>query len=178
MATYKIDQAHSEITFKVKHLVISTVSGSFSKFDATMQTNNEDLSDASISFEADVNSISTNNEQRDTHLKSADFFHSEKFPKITFQSTSFQKQDDNDYILKGDLTIFGITKPVTLDVEYGGAVVDPWGQNKLGFEIEGKIKRSDFGLKWNALTEAGGAVVSDDVRLFLNIEMVKQAETV
>jgi polyisoprenoid-binding protein YceI len=175
MATFKIDAAHSEITFKVKHLVISTVSGSFSKFDATMESNKDDFSDASISFEADVNSISTNNEQRDAHLKSADFFHAEKFPKITFESTSFEKQNDSDYILKGDLSIFGVTRPVSLNAEYGGSVVDPWGQNKAGFEIEGKIKRSDFGLKWNALTEAGGAVVSDDVRLFLNVEMLKQS---
>ena len=175
MATYKIDAAHSEITFKVKHLVISTVSGSFSKFDATMESSKEDFSDASISFEADVNSITTNNEQRDEHLKSSDFFHAEQFPKITFKSTSFEKEGNNNYIMKGDLTIFGITKPVGLNVEHGGNVVDPWGQNKEGFEIEGKIKRSDFGLKWNALTEAGGAVVSDDVRLFLNVEMIKQA---
>jgi polyisoprenoid-binding protein YceI len=175
MATYKIDPSHSEITFKVKHLVISTVSGNFSKFDATMESSKADFSDAVISFEADVDSISTNNEQRDAHLKSADFFHAEKFPKITFQSTAFEKQSDSDYSLKGDLTIFGVTKPVSLKAEHGGNVVDPWGQNKEGFEIEGKIKRSDFGLKWNALTEAGGAIVSDDVRLILNVEMVKQA---
>lgn len=175
MSTYKIDPAHSEIGFKVKHLVITTVSGSFTKFDATMQTTKDDFSDALISFEADVDSITTNNEQRDAHLKSADFFHAEKNPKITFTSSSFVKKGDNEYKLNGDLTIFGITKPVSLNVEHGGSVVDPWGQNKEGFEIEGKIKRSDFGLKWNALTEAGGAVVSDDVRLALNVQMVKQA---
>lgn len=175
MATYKIDAAHSEITFKVKHLVISTVSGSFSKFDATMESSNPDFSDAKISFEADVNSISTNNEQRDEHLKGADFFQSEQNPKITFQSTSFKKKGNNEYELNGDLTIFNVTKPVSLKAEYGGNVLDPWGQHKEGFEIEGKIKRSDFGLKWNALTEAGGAVVSDEVRLILNVEMVKQA---
>lgn len=175
MATYKIDAAHSEITFKVKHLMITNVSGNFSKFDATMESNTEDFSDAKILFEADVNSITTNNEQRDTHLKSADFFHAEQFPKITFQSTSLEKKQDNEYIMKGDLTIFGITKPVNLKVEHGGNVIDPYGQNKEGFEIEGKIKRSEFGLKWNALTEAGGTVVSDEVRLFLNVQMVKQA---
>ena len=175
MATYKIDPTHSEIAFKVKHLMITNVSGNFSKFDATMESDAPDFSDAKISFEADVESISTNNEQRDTHLKSADFFHAEQFPKITFQSTSFEKEEDNKYKMKGNLTIFGTTKPVTLNVEHGGNVLDPWGQNKEGFEIEGKIKRSEFGLKWNALTEAGGAVVSDDVRLFLNVEMVKQA---
>lgn len=175
MATYKIDPAHSEITFKVKHLVITTVTGHFTKFDATMESNQEDFSDAKISFEADVNSISTHNEQRDTHLKSADFFHAEQNPKITFQSTSFKKKDNNEYELNGDLTIFTVTKPLSLNVEYGGNVIDPWGQNKEGFEIEGKIKRSEFGLKWNAVTEAGGAVVSDDVRLILNVQMIKQA---
>jgi len=175
MATYKIDTAHSEITFKVKHLMITNVSGSFSKFDATMESNAEDFSDAVISFDADVDSISTNNEQRDTHLKSADFFHAEQFPKITFKSTALEKEEDSKYKLKGDLTIFGITKPVSLNVEHGGNVIDPWGQKKEGFEIEGKVKRSEFGLKWNALTEAGGAVVSDEVRLFLNVQMIKQA---
>lgn len=175
MATYKIDAAHSEITFKVKHLMITNVSGNFSKFDATMESNKEDFSDASISFEADVNSISTNNEQRDAHLKSADFFNAEQYPKLVFKSTSFQKKEDNEYILNGDLTIFNVTKPISLKAEYGGDVIDPSGQHKEGFEIEGKIKRSDFGLKWNALTEAGGAVVSDDVRLILNVQMIKQA---
>ena len=175
MATYKIDPAHSEITFKVKHLVISTVSGNFSKFDATMESSKDDFSDASISFEADINSITTNNEQRDAHLKSADFFHAEQFPKITFQSTSFEKKSDNEYILNGNLSILGTTKPVSLKAEYGGDVIDPWGQNREGFEIEGKIKRSEFGLNWNAFTEAGGAMVSDDVRLILNVEMVKQS---
>jgi polyisoprenoid-binding protein YceI len=175
MATYKIDPAHSEITFKVKHLVITTVTGHFTKFDATMESSQEDFSDAKISFEADVNSISTNNEQRDAHLKGADFFHAEQNPKITFQSTSFKKKSGDEYELNGDLTIFNITKPVSLKAEHGGSVVDPWGQNKEGFEIEGKIKRSEFGLKWNAVTEAGGAVVSDEVRLVLNVQMVKQA---
>jgi polyisoprenoid-binding protein YceI len=175
MTTFKIDAAHSEITFKVKHLMITTVTGNFSKFDATLEAEKPDFSDASISFEADVNSITTNNEQRDTHLKSADFFHAEQFPKITFQSTSFEKTGDSKYVLKGNLTIFGTTKPVSLNVEHAGGVVDPWGQNKEGFEIEGKIKRSEFGIKWNALTEAGGAVVSDDVRLIMNVQMIKQA---
>ena len=175
MATYKIDAAHSEITFKVKHLVISTVSGSFSKFDGGMESSNDDFSDAKITFEADVDSISTNNEQRDAHLKGSDFFNAEQFPKITFESTSFVKQDDEEYILNGNLTIFGTTNPVSLKVEHGGNVTDPWGQHKEGFEIEGKIKRSDFGLKWNALTEAGGAVVSDEIRLHINIELTKQA---
>ena len=175
MATYKIDAAHSEIGFKVKHLVISTVSGNFSKFDATMEAEKSDFSDASISFEADVDSISTKSEQRDGHLKSDDFFNAEKYPKLTFKSTSIEKKDDNEYILHGDLTIRDVTKNIALKVEHGGSVLDPWGQTREGFELTGKISRKEFGLKWNALTEAGGAVVSDDVRLLINVEMVKQA---
>ncbi|MFT4156144.1 YceI family protein [Parafilimonas sp.] len=175
MATYKIDAAHSEIGFKIKHLVISTVSGGFSKFDATMEAGQADFTDASISFEADVNSISTNNEQRDGHLKGADFFDAEKYPKITFSSTSIEKEGDNEYVLHGDLTIRDVTKNITLHVEHGGGIIDPWGHSREGFELAGKISRKEFGLKWNALTEAGGAVVGDDVRLAINIEMVKQA---
>lgn len=175
MATYKIDAAHSEIGFKVKHLVISTVSGNFSKFDATMVAEKNDFTDASISFEADVDSVSTKSEQRDGHLKSDDFFNAEKYPKLTFKSTSIDKKDDNEYILHGDLTIRDVTKNIALKVEHGGSVLDPWGQTREGFELTGKISRKEFGLKWHALTEAGGAVVSDDVRLLINVEMVKQA---
>jgi len=175
MSTYKIDPAHSEIVFKVKHLVISTVSGHFSKFDATMTSSKEDFTDAQISFEADVNSVTTKNEQRDAHIKSDDFFNAEKFPTITFTSTSIEKKSDNEYTLKGDLTIRDITKPVTLHVEHGGSTIDPWGQSREGFEITGKVSRKEFGLKWNALTEAGGAVVGDEVRLQLSVQMVKQA---
>jgi polyisoprenoid-binding protein YceI len=174
MATYKIDPAHSEIIFKVKHLVISTVSGNFSKFDGDMTSDKEDLTDASINFEADVNSISTNNEQRDGHLKSDDFFAAEKYPKISFKSTSFQKKSDDEYILNGDLTIRDVTKPISLNVIYNGDATF-YGQSKLGFEITGKINRKDFGLTWNALTEAGGIALSEDVRLELNVQMVKQA---
>ena len=175
MATYKIDPSHSEIGFKVRHLVISNVSGHFTKFDATMTADKEDLTDAQVSFEADADSVSTHNEQRDTHLKSDDFFNAEKFPKITFKSTSVEKKSNDEYVLKGNLTIRDFTKPVSLNVTHGGHTLDPWGQQREGFEITGKISRKEFGLKWNAVTEAGGAVVSDDVRLILNVQMVKQA---
>lgn len=175
MATYKIDSAHSEIGFKVKHLVISTVSGNFTKFDATMETEKSDFTDASVSFEADVDSVSTKNEQRDGHLKSDDFFGAEKYPKITFKSTSIEKKGDNEYVLHGDLTIRDVTKNIALKAEHGGSVLDPWGHAREGFELTGKISRKEFGLKWSALTEAGGAVVGDDVRLLINVEMVKQA---
>jgi polyisoprenoid-binding protein YceI len=175
MATFKIDAAHSEIGFKLKHLVISTVSGNFSKFDATMECQNADFTDAKVNFEADVDSITTNSVQRDEHLKSDDFFNAEQYPKITFKSTSIEKKGDDEYILHGDLTIRDVTKNVALKVEHGGSVIDPWGQSKEGFELSGKISRKEFGLKWNALTEAGGAVVSDDVRLIMSVQMVKQA---
>ena len=175
MSTYKIDNAHSEVTFKVKHLMITNVTGSFTQFDATLEAAAADFSDAKISFEADVNSISTNNEQRDGHLKSEDFFAAEKFPKLSFVSSSFKKVNDSEYVLNGDLTIRGVTKPVQLAVEYGGTMTDPYGQVKAGFEISGKINRKDFGLVWSATTEAGGIVVSDEVKLHLAVQMIKQA---
>lgn len=175
MATYKIDAAHSEINFKVKHLMITNVTGNFTQFDATMEAAADDFSDAKISFEADVNSINTNNEQRDGHLKSDDFFNAEQFPKLTFVSSGLQKKSDSEYALTGDLTIRNITKTVTLDVEFGGTMTDTWGQQKAGFEINGKINRKDFDLKWTATTEAGGIVVSDEVKLQLAVQMIKQA---
>ncbi|HVZ25908.1 MAG TPA: YceI family protein [Sediminibacterium sp.] len=174
MPTYKIDAAHSEIIFKVKHLMITNVTGSFKSFDATMESEAADFSDAKISFTADVDSISTNNEQRDGHLKSDDFFNAEKFPQISFSSTGIQKLSESAYKLTGNLTIRDITKPVELAVEYGGTMTDPWGQVKAGFEIDGKINRKEFGLLWSATTEAGGIVVSDEVKLHLAVQMVKQ----
>ena len=177
MATYKIDNAHSEITFKVRHLMISNVTGHFTKFDATMVCKNDDFTDASVSFETDVTSVTTNQEQRDVHLMSDDFFNAEKFPKITFRSTSVEKKSDEEYILHGDLTIRDVTKNIPLKVEYNGQMKDPWGQEKLGFELKGKISRKEFGLKWNAVTEAGGVVAGDEVRLLINVQMIKQVET-
>ncbi len=175
MSTYKIDAAHSEITFKVKHLMITNVTGSFTKFDATMESAAADFSDAKISFEADVNSISTNNADRDGHLKSDDFFAAEKFPTIKFKSTSFNSNGGSDYTLTGDLTIRDVTKSVSFPVEYGGTATDPYGQVKSGFEIAGKFNRSEFGLTWSAVTEAGGVMVSDEVKLHLSVQMIKQA---
>jgi polyisoprenoid-binding protein YceI len=175
MATYKIDAAHSEIHFKVRHLMITNVTGSFEKFDATLEASSEEFSDAKITFEADIDSINTNQPQRDAHLKSADFFDAENNPKLTFVSTSLQKKRDNEFTLNGDLTIRGVTKPVSLDVEYGGSVNNLYGQNTLGFEIAGKISRKEFGIVWNAPTEAGGVVVSDEVKLLMNVQMNKQA---
>lgn len=174
MTTYKIDAAHSEISFKVKHLMISNVTGNFTDFDATLTANEEDFSDATISFTAQVESINTNNAQRDGHLKSADFFDAQHFPSISFESVSFSKKRDNVFELVGNLSIKGNTKPVNLEVEYNGTMQDPYGQTKAGFELNGKISRSEFGLTWSAITEAGGVVVSDEIKLHLNVQMIKQ----
>nr|WP_293845983.1 YceI family protein [uncultured Arsenicibacter sp.] len=174
-AIWTVDQSHSEVHFKVKHLMVSTVTGSFGSYDANMETTGDSLEGAKISFSADIDSISTGNEQRDGHLKSGDFFDAASHPQLTFVSTGFTKKSGDEYTLTGDLTIRGTTKPITLDVEYGGQMVDFYGNTKAGFEISGKIKRKEFGLSWDAVTEAGGVVVSDDVKLVLNIQMAKQA---
>ncbi len=175
MATYNIDPLHSEITFKVKHLMITNVTGNFGKFSGKMESGKDDFSDAEIDFEADVNSINTNNEQRDGHLKSGDFFDAAQYPNITFKSTSFDKQTDDIYKLNGDLTAHGVTKPVTFSAELGGAATDMYGQSKIGFEISGSVHRKDFGLEWNAALETGGVVLSDEVKLLLNVQLIKQA---
>ncbi|MCS7052282.1 MAG: YceI family protein [Ignavibacterium sp.] len=173
MALWKIDQSHSEIKFKVKHLVVSTVTGQFKNFEGSVETNSDDFSDAKISFEADVNSIDTRNEQRDGHLKSADFFDAENYPKISFVSKSMNKKSDNEYELIGDLTIRGTTKEVKLDVVFNGVVKGFTGDDVAAFEIYGKINRFDYGLHWNALTEAGGIVVGEEVKIEINVELVK-----
>jgi polyisoprenoid-binding protein YceI len=175
MAQYKIDGMHSEISFKVKHLMITNVTGTFTRFDASMRAEAADYSDAQISFQAEIDSINTNNEQRDGHLKSADFFDAAQFPQMQFVSTGFKPLGGDRYQLAGDLTLKGITKAVVLDAELGGTMTDPYGQFKVGFEISGSINRSDFGLTWSAVTEAGGVVVSEAVKLHLSVQMVKQA---
>jgi len=170
-----LDPMHSEVQFKVKHLVISTVSGFFKSFEGELDTANDDFSDASISFSLDINSIDTNQTQRDEHLKSAEFFDAAEYPKISFKSSSFTKEGDDEYALAGDLTIKGITKPVTLDVEFGGAATDFYGNTKAGFEITGKINRKEFGLTWSGVTEAGAVVVGEDIKLLINVQFAKQA---
>jgi polyisoprenoid-binding protein YceI len=155
--------------------MITTVTGSFTTFSATLESDDADFTDARITFEADVNSISTNNEQRDGHLKSDDFFNAEAFPKLRFVSTGVVKNSDKDYTVSGNLTIRDKTHAVTLKTHYGGTVTDPYGQTKAGFELEGVLNRKDFGLMWSAVTEAGGVVVSDEVKLLLNVQMVKAA---
>ncbi|MFN8354073.1 MAG: YceI family protein [Spirosomataceae bacterium] len=171
---WAIDAAHSQIQFKVKHLVITTVTGNFKDFNGSVEAD-DNFENFSASFEAKVASIETGNEMRDNHLKSEDFFAAEQFPTLTFVSTSVVKKDEENYIVNGDLTIRGITKPISLKAVYGGTMTDPWGQVKAGFELSGSVSRKEFGLLWNVVTEAGGAVVSDEVKLAVDVQLVKQA---
>lgn len=176
MKNWKIDPAHSEIKFKVKHLLVSTVTGSFGKFDAEIKSDGDDFENAAITFEAETASINTNNAQRDGHLQSADFFDAESFPKLTFVSKSFRKVSENYYELTGDMTIRGVTKEVKLNVEYNGNAKGFDGLEVAGFEITGKLNRFDFGLQWNAMTEAGGIVVGPDVKIEIFAEMKEAVE--
>ncbi|PUZ20691.1 Polyisoprenoid-binding protein YceI [Chitinophaga costaii] len=177
MAKYKwaLDPLHSELQFKVKHLAITSITGSFHHYTTEVETEEEDFKNASVHFTAQVDSISTNNAQRDEHLRSPDFFDVNKFPEINFTATKVESVDnDGSYELYGDLTIHGVTKPVKLDVEFGGVIKDLYGQTKAGFTIHGKINRKDYGLTYNALTEAGGLVISDEVKLAAEVQLVKQ----
>jgi polyisoprenoid-binding protein YceI len=156
-------------------LVISTVTGFFKSFEGDLETENEDFSHAKINFSVDIDSVDTNQTQRDEHLKSADFFDAATYPHIKFSSTSFKKIDEDDYEMTGNLTIKDVTKPVTLDVEFGGSAADFYGNTKAGFEITGKINRKDFGLTWNGVTEAGSIVVGEEIKLTINAQLAKQA---
>jgi polyisoprenoid-binding protein YceI len=171
-----LDPNHSEILFKVKHLMITNVKGEFRKFEATAVTIGDDFSKATINLSIDAASIFTNADDRDTHLKSADFFDVENHKAITFEGTAFTKLDDENYRLKGNLTIKGISKEVNLDVEFGGLNKDPWGNEKAGFSLSGKISRKDWGLNWNAALETGGVLVSDEVKINAEVQFVKQAQ--
>jgi polyisoprenoid-binding protein YceI len=171
---WALDPTHSELGFKIKHLMISTVTGSFTDFTVETETTTDDFSDAVINAEVAVASINTNNSMRDEHLRTADFFEGEAFPKILFRSTTFEKLEDGSYNLTGDLTIRNIVKPVTLSVEYNGIAKDPWGNIKAGFAFEGKINRKDFGINYNAALETGGVLLSEEVKIFGEIQLVKQ----
>ena len=171
-----IDATHSEVQFKVKHLVIATVTGSFKKFNGSVESESEtDFDGATVEFSIDTNSIDTNQPDRDNHLRSPDFFNAAEFPTIDF-SGQMKKVGENLYKLTGPLTVRGTTRDVELNVEHGGTVKDPWGNTKAGFELSGKINRKDFGLLWNAVTETGGVVVADEVKIHLNIELIKFQE--
>ncbi len=176
MATtqWALDPTHSELVFKVKHLMFTNVSGQFQQFNVTASTTGDDFSNAKIAFSAEVDSISTNNEQRDAHLKSADFFDTATYPRMTFESTGFAPKGD-EWELTGVLSLHGVSRPVTLAAEFGGVVKDPWGNVKAGFSVSGKINRKDFGLNWNAVLESGGVMVSEEVKLQAEIQLVKQA---
>jgi len=170
-----IDPAHSEVQFKVKHLMITTVTGHFRKFDLEVETEDDDFTKvSSLVFTADVNSVDTNNEQRDGHVKSPDFFAAEEFPQLKFAGNKVEKKG-NDYILTGDLTIRDITKPISVNVEFGGIVTDPYGQTKAGFTVKGKINRKDYNLMWDAVTDAGQVVASNEVRIHCEIQLIRQA---
>jgi polyisoprenoid-binding protein YceI len=170
MTQWKIDPAHSEVGFKVKHLVVSTVSGTFDRFDARIEASSPDFRDMKVTFEADAGSINTKNAQRDDHLKSPDFFDAANHPKLTFASTSVKKLSDHEFEVAGILTMRGVTKPVTLEVVYNGTVGGFGGATVAGFEVRGKVNRFDFGLQWSALTETGGVVVGSDVRFGIQAE--------
>lgn len=165
---WNLDTAHSEIGFKVKHMMISTVTGYFEDFNASVETESEDFVNAEFDFAATIGSINTKNTDRDNHLKSNDFFNADVYPEMTFKSTSF-----NGEKLTGDLTIRDTTKNIELDVDFNGIAVDPYGQTKAGFEISGAINRKDFGLAWSAVTEAGSVVVAEQVKLVIDLQFIK-----
>lgn len=174
---WNIDKSHSNVQFTVTHMVISEVTGSFNIFEGKLtQKNKNDFTGSSIDFTADANSIFTDNDKRDQHLRSDDFFNAAQFPKLTFKSKSFTKVNDKKYKLVGDLTIRDVTKEVTLEAEFMGTVKDNWGNNRAAFKLSGSINRFDYGLKWNSLLEVGGAVVGKDVKVNCNIQLVTKAE--
>ena len=173
MKKFVLDPLHSDVSFKIKHLMISNVTGQFSKFDATMESESEDFSDAKMWFQADVASINTNIADRDNHLRSADFFDVENHPHMTFNSTSVEKNGDS-YIISGDLTIRGVAKPIQLNGRYNGSDVDAYGQTKYGFELEGVLNRKDWGLTFNLEGGKGSLIIGDEVRLNIGIQMMEQ----
>ena len=171
---WAIDPSHSELLFKVKHLMITNVKGEFRKFSGTIESDGNDFSDAKVKVIVATDSIFTNDNSRDGHLKSGDFFDVEQYPELTFEGTTFKKLDSANYQLRGMLSIKDVSKMVTLDVEFGGMSKDPWGNHKAGFSISGKINRKDWGLNWNAALETGGVMVSDEVRINAEVQLVKQ----
>lgn len=169
MKKWTVDTAHSEIGFSVKHMMISKVKGSFTSYEAIVEANEEDLQGALIDFKIDVASINTNNTDRDNHLRSADFFDAEQFPYITFKANDIVKKD-GEYELTGDLTMKGVTRPATFEVEYGGKGTNPWGVEVVAFNVEGKVNRKNFGLTWNQALETGGVMVGEDIKITLELE--------
>jgi polyisoprenoid-binding protein YceI len=173
---YTIDKSHSRIGFSARHAMVTKVRGAFNEFSATGYLDEANPSNSRVEVVIDVASIDTRNADRDTHLRTNDFLSVDEYPNITFRSTSVQKQGADHYQVTGDLTIRGVTKPVTIDFEYTGSAVDPWGNQRLGFEGETTINRKDWGVNWNAALEAGGVLVSEKVNLEFEIAAVKAAE--
>jgi polyisoprenoid-binding protein YceI len=171
--TWQLDSAHSDVAFRVRHLLVSTATGKFKTAASTVTTEGDDFSTAKIEFTVETGSIDTGMADRDNHLRGDDFFNSEKYPTMRFVSTGLKHVDGDNYEIHGDLTIRDVTKSVVLEAEFGGIAKDPWGNTKAGFEINGKIKRKEFGLHWDVLTEAGGAVVGDEVKIHANLEYAK-----
>ena len=182
MSTTKwaLDPTHSELQFKVKHLMISTVTGQFNQFSGKVETNETDFTTAKIDLTAEIDSISTNNEQRDAHLKNNDFFDAANHPQLTFKGDKLEKISEDEYKMHGTLTMRGTPKKVSLDVEFGGVTKDPWGNTRAGFTVTGKINRQDFGISFGAISESGGVLLGDEVKIIANAQFVKQvaAETV
>ena len=173
---WNIDPAHSEIAFKVKHLMITNVKGEFKEFSATIYTNGKDLIPSEIEVSINAASVDTGDANRDGHLKSGDFFDTENHKFIQFKSNSYKKTDEEgNFLLTGDLTIRDVKKPVKLNVEFNGIMKDPWGNEKAGFTISGVINRKDWGLNWNAALEAGGVLVSDEVKINCEVQLVRQS---
>lgn len=170
-----LDPTHSELGFKIRHLMISNVSGVFKSFTVEMETESTDWRTGEINVTVDMTSISTNNHQRDAHLQNSDFFEVEKYPDMKFTSSKVEKVDSNTYVLHGDLLMKGVTKPINLNVEFNGMTKDPWGNEKAGFLVTGKINRSDWGVNFNAALETGGVVLGEDVRINSEIQLIKQS---
>lgn len=173
MKNWKIDPTHSEVGFKVKHMMFTNVNGKFKEYDSQLQFDENAFENAKLSFKADIASIDTNNTDRDNHLKSADFFNADQYPELNFQSTQI-KGTGNEFEITGDLNLHGVTKPVTLQAEYSGVMKDPWGNNKVGLNITGKINRKDFGLNYNAALETGGVLISELVQINIELQLTEE----
>ncbi|KGO82401.1 polyisoprenoid-binding protein YceI [Flavobacterium cauense R2A-7] len=173
-SNWGIDPTHSEIGFKVKHMMFTNVSGKFNAFEATIENEDDNFETSKINFTAETASVDTNNSDRDNHLRSAEFFEADVYPKLSFVSTSIKKKSENDYEIHGDLTIKDVTKNIVLETEYSGLMKDPWGNTKAGLSLNGKINRKDFGLTWNAALETGGVLVGEEIKLASEIQLIKQ----
>ena len=172
--TWSLDPTHSEIQFKVKHLMISTVTGQFSQFSGTIETEGDDFVTGKVHFEAEADSISTNNNQRDIHLRTGDFFDTEKYPKIIFDGEKIEKTGEDEYRLHGSISIKGVSKKIVLNIEFGGITQDPWGNTRAGFSVTGKINRYDFGITFGSVSETGGLLLGDEVKIHANVQFVKE----